>query len=170
MCFEKTVKEKSSSPTTGTARRPRAGARGSPRQDRFRLFRSPETARKYHADDQRVLTTGVSSSMTRKSTPQVTGPIHVEVLKSAVTDQTGNRIGIQGMFWDITDRKNAEVALRPRKRNCRIGKPGEERFPCQRESRNPNSHEWNHRHHRPTPLQLPQPRGPRVSRHDSALR
>ncbi|MCP4778941.1 MAG: hybrid sensor histidine kinase/response regulator, partial [Planctomycetaceae bacterium] len=44
--------------------------------------------------------------------PSGNGPIHVEVLKSAVVDQTGNRIGIQGMFWDITDRKNAEVALR----------------------------------------------------------
>lgn len=73
-------------------------------------FFEPETARKYHADDQRVLTTGVLFHDTEVH-PSNDGPIHVEVLKSAVTDQTGNRIGIQGMFWDITDRKNAEVAL-----------------------------------------------------------
>lgn len=74
-------------------------------------FFDRETARKYHADDQRVLTTGVLFHDTEVH-PSGNGPIHVEVLKSAVVDQTGNRIGIQGMFWDITDRKNAEVALR----------------------------------------------------------
>ena len=74
-------------------------------------FFDRETARKYHADDQRVLTSGVLFHDTEVH-PSGNGPIHVEVLKSAVIDQTGNRIGIQGMFWDITDRKNAEVALR----------------------------------------------------------
>ncbi|MDB4370729.1 response regulator [Mariniblastus sp.] len=74
-------------------------------------FFDRETARKYHADDQRVLTSGVLFHDTEVH-PSGNGPIHVEVLKSAVIDQTGIRIGIQGMFWDITDRKNAEVALR----------------------------------------------------------
>jgi len=74
-------------------------------------FFDRETAEKYHADDQRVLTTGTLFHDTEVH-PSSNGPIHVEVLKSAVVDQTGERIGIQGIFWDITDRKNAEVALR----------------------------------------------------------
>ena len=77
-------------------------------------FFDQQTAKKYHADDQRVLTTGILFHDTEVH-PSGDGPIHVEVLKSAVTDQNGNRIGIQGMFWDITDRKNAEVALRQAK-------------------------------------------------------
>ena len=41
--------------------------------------------------------------------------MYVEVLKSAVTDAEGTRIGIQGMFWDVTDRKKAELALQEAK-------------------------------------------------------
>jgi signal transduction histidine kinase/PleD family two-component response regulator/HPt (histidine-containing phosphotransfer) domain-containing protein len=36
----------------------------------------------------------------------------VEVLKAPVTDASGRRIGIQGMFWDVTARKQAEIAMK----------------------------------------------------------
>ena len=74
-------------------------------------FFEQKTAEKYHADDQRVLTTGALFHDTEVH-PSGDGAIHVEVLKAVVTDQNGHPIGIQGMFWDITDRKNSEVALR----------------------------------------------------------
>ena len=36
---------------------------------------------------------------------------YVEILKAPVTDSKGRRIGIQGMFWDVTNKKEAENAL-----------------------------------------------------------
>src|SRR5262249_34988365 len=37
---------------------------------------------------------------------------YVEVLKTPVTDSRGEIIGVQALFWDVTERKKAEVALR----------------------------------------------------------
>ena len=56
-------------------------------------FFDQETAEKYHADDQRVLTTGALFHDTEVH-PSGDGAIHVEVLKSVVVDQNGHRIGI----------------------------------------------------------------------------
>ena len=40
---------------------------------------------------------------------------HVETLKAPVIDPRGNCVGIQGMFWDVTDRVESEHALREAK-------------------------------------------------------
>ena len=41
--------------------------------------------------------------------------IYVELIKAPITDDDGRVIGIQGMFWDVTDRRKAESALREAK-------------------------------------------------------
>lgn len=73
---------------------------------------SPSLAEKYRRDDQRVIETGeifedieahqIADGETR----------YVHVIKSPVRDAKGQVIGIQGIFWDVTERKKAEIALR----------------------------------------------------------
>lgn len=75
----------------------------------FDLF-PEEEARKYDADDRRVMETGqvfhdVEEHDVRGQT------LYVEVLKSRVHDHVGRPIGVQGMYWDVTTRKQAEDRL-----------------------------------------------------------
>ena len=74
----------------------------------------PELAQKYSKDDAWVLQTGLPFHDIENH-PQGDDNIYVEVLKAPVTGASGKRIGIQGMFWDVTDRKKAEQALRSAK-------------------------------------------------------
>jgi len=71
----------------------------------------PDLASKYLADDAWVLKTGMPFHDI-ESHPKGDDTIYVEVLKAPVTGKNGRRIGIQGMFWDVTDRKKAEEALK----------------------------------------------------------
>jgi len=71
----------------------------------------PELAQKYLKDDAWVLQTGLPFHDI-ESHPKGDDNIYVEVLKAPVLGKNGRRIGIQGMFWDVTDRKKAEEALR----------------------------------------------------------
>ena len=72
-------------------------------------------AEKYQNDDQWILQTGLPFHDIEYHPQGDDDFLYVEVLKSAVTDSAGNRIGIQGMFWDVTDRKMAELALQEAK-------------------------------------------------------
>ncbi len=75
----------------------------------FDLFPDDE-ARKYHADDQWVMKTGEVFHDVEEH--DVRGrKLYVEVLKSRVHDQLGRPIGVQGMYWDVTARKQAEDRL-----------------------------------------------------------
>lgn len=76
------------------------------------LFES-ERAKKYQRDDQWVM-------RTRKSLRDVEAHpsderVFVETTKAPITGDDGKLIGVQGMFWDVTDRKLAEEALRQAK-------------------------------------------------------
>ena len=73
-----------------------------------------ELARKYIADDKHVIETGEVFHDIELH-PSDGDVKHVEVLKAPVTDTRGNRVGTQGMFWDVTDRIEAEQALREAK-------------------------------------------------------
>ncbi|MBC8354947.1 MAG: PAS domain-containing protein [Planctomycetes bacterium] len=68
-------------------------------------------AKKYTEDDAHVIKTGeLLHDVEEHRTPDGED-IYVEVLKGPVVDSDGTTVGIQVMFWDVTDRKRAEVAL-----------------------------------------------------------
>ena len=73
-----------------------------------------DLAAKYQRDDQWVLQTG-RSFRDVEIHPKGEGTIYVELIKAPITDQSGEIVGIQGMFWDVTDRRKAELALRQAK-------------------------------------------------------
>ncbi len=78
------------------------------------LFRK-ELAEKYCNDDRWVLQTGLPFHDIEEHPGSDGNKIYVEVLKAPITDADGRRVGIQGMFWDVTTRKRAEHALRDSK-------------------------------------------------------
>jgi len=72
----------------------------------------PELADKYNADDQKVLS-GETLVMIEENIVPATGEKrYVEVTKVPVRDKTDAIVGIQGIYWDITPRKQAEEQLR----------------------------------------------------------
>ena len=76
----------------------------------FDLF-PPELALKYQQDDQRVLKEGVTVRSVEEHEEQGGKRLWVQVIKSPLYDARGEVCGIQGIFWDETDRYNAEEAL-----------------------------------------------------------
>ena len=76
----------------------------------FDLF-PPELAEKYRKDDAAVLATEEGWEDVEEHRKPDGEMIYVHVLKTPVRDAEGNVTGIQGMFWDVTARKQAEAAL-----------------------------------------------------------
>ncbi len=75
----------------------------------FDLF-PEEEARKYDADDRWVMDSGMVFQDVEEHC--VRGEkLYVEVLKSPVYDHQGNRVGVQGLYWDVTARRRAEEQL-----------------------------------------------------------
>ncbi|MDA7977868.1 MAG: PAS domain S-box protein [Pirellulales bacterium] len=71
-----------------------------------------ELAEKYVKDDEHVLTTGESlEDIERHPGPDGTEML-VQILKAPVRDSSGQIVGVQGMFWDVTSRERAEEAHR----------------------------------------------------------
>ncbi len=76
----------------------------------FDLFEE-SLAEKYQKDDRWVLQTGLPFHDIEFHQQEGERFIYVEILKAPVNASNGRRIGIQGMFWDVTDRKKAEIEL-----------------------------------------------------------
>jgi PAS domain S-box-containing protein len=71
-----------------------------------------ELADKYRADDERVVASGeVLEDVEGHQTPDGRS-LYVHIIKAPVTDAFGNTVGSQGMFWDVTERHEAEERLR----------------------------------------------------------
>jgi PAS domain S-box-containing protein len=68
-------------------------------------------AEKYRADDKRVMESGKTEEID-EGYIQDEHRVFVHTVKTPVKDENGNVIGILGIFWDITERKKAEDALR----------------------------------------------------------
>jgi len=74
-------------------------------------FYPEELAEKYCADDRRIMASGHLEDM-EETHVQDGEELIVQVVKTPVADESGTVTGILGVFWDITERKRAEEALR----------------------------------------------------------
>ncbi len=72
----------------------------------------PDLAKKYQEDDQRIIEAGEIFETVEEHQPLGGEKIYVRVVKTPIYDSKGQAAGIQGIFWDITERKRAEEALR----------------------------------------------------------
>ena len=71
----------------------------------------PHIAKQYSADDQQVLREGKALHNV-ELTPNKSGEeCWIERVKSPIVDRSGSIIGLQVMFWDVTDRIRAEEHL-----------------------------------------------------------
>ncbi len=72
-----------------------------------------ELADKYRADDKRIMQAGTAEELDEQYLKDGE-ELSVHTVKTPVFDDEGNVIGILGIFWDITERKRAEEALKRR--------------------------------------------------------
>ncbi len=70
-----------------------------------------ELAAKYHRDDIRVMSTLENLDTVEAHHTPHGEKLFVHVLKTPLYDSLGRVIGIQGIFWDVTQRKKIEEAL-----------------------------------------------------------
>lgn len=80
-------------------------------------------ARKYSGDDQRVIESGEFFEDVEQRPVGESGKSYVRVLKAPLRDSQGETIGMQGIFYDITDRKlreeeSARAAMEMRIAQC----------------------------------------------------
>jgi sigma-B regulation protein RsbU (phosphoserine phosphatase) len=75
-------------------------------------FFPPELAAKYQQDDRRVLESGLPFETIEEHVPPSGEKLYVNVSKTPLHDATGKIIGLQGIFWDITERRRAEESLK----------------------------------------------------------
>ncbi len=68
-------------------------------------------AEKYHRDDLRVMATREPVDTVEANQTPGGDRIFVHVIKTPLYDTSGNVVGIQGIFWDVTERKKMEEAL-----------------------------------------------------------
>jgi PAS domain S-box-containing protein len=74
-------------------------------------FFPPRLAAKYRRDDQLVMDTGRGFDEVEEHVKPTGEKIYVHVLKTPLQDAAGHIIGIQGIFWDETQRRTIEEAL-----------------------------------------------------------
>ena len=74
-------------------------------------FFNPALAEKYRADDQRVMQLGVTEESVEEYTHNGETRMAQKV-KTPFRDLDGNTLGVLGIFWDITARRQAEQELR----------------------------------------------------------
>ncbi|MBM3875380.1 MAG: PAS domain S-box protein [Verrucomicrobia bacterium] len=74
-------------------------------------FFPPELAEKYQRDDRVVMQTGQVFETVEEHEPPGGGKRYVQVVKTPIRDRDKQVIGIQGIFWDVTERKLAEERI-----------------------------------------------------------
>ncbi|MFZ3166029.1 MAG: PAS domain S-box protein [Candidatus Methanoperedens sp.] len=74
-------------------------------------FYNKELAEKYRADDIRIMESGKTEYIEEKYI-QNGQEVVVQTVKTPLKDEKGNTIGILGIFWDITERRQTEEALK----------------------------------------------------------
>jgi PAS domain S-box-containing protein len=71
----------------------------------------PELADKYQRDDRQVMEGGRTIETVEAHVDAPGEKIYVQVVKTPICDADGRVIGIQGIFWDVTERYRAERRL-----------------------------------------------------------
>ncbi len=72
-----------------------------------------DLAEKYQRDDRKLKETGKPyDTVEENKPPGATGKLYVQVVKTPLYDGGGNIIGLQGIFWDITQQREAEEKIR----------------------------------------------------------
>jgi sigma-B regulation protein RsbU (phosphoserine phosphatase) len=71
-----------------------------------------EMAEKYQHDDRQVIETGKIYSTVEEHQPPGQKKMYVQVVKTPLHGPDGNIIGLQGIFWDITEQRLAEEKIR----------------------------------------------------------
>ncbi len=79
-------------------------------KDDFAFF-PPELASKYRDDDAAVMEANRPLETVEEHSTPGGKVIYVQVTKTPIRDAEGAVIGIQGIFWDVTERKRAEEQL-----------------------------------------------------------
>jgi PAS domain S-box-containing protein len=75
-------------------------------------FFPAELAKKYRDDDAAVLASGKTLDTTEDHVTPRGERLHVQVVKVPLFDAHGETVGIQGIFWDVTERQRLHEALR----------------------------------------------------------
>ncbi len=75
----------------------------------FDLFPDFE-AEKYRRDDAEIVAQGILMEDVEEQTLPDGRITYIQVLKAPVRDSAGAIVGVQGIFWDVTERKQAEDA------------------------------------------------------------
>ena len=75
-------------------------------------FFPKELAEKYRRDDQRVLDSGQVLDVVEEHVTPKGEKLYVQVMKTPLHGPDGKAIGIQGIFWDVTERMRAEEKLK----------------------------------------------------------
>lgn len=75
-------------------------------------FYPPELAAKYQRDDRVIMESGRMMEIVEEYQPAEGGTLYITVVKTPLRDAAGRIIGLQGIFWDITEKKRAEEGLR----------------------------------------------------------
>jgi PAS domain S-box-containing protein len=88
--------------------RPREKIEGLTDEDLF----PPAIAEKFRLDDRKVLDEGTELDLVEENTTPDLGKRFVRVRKVPVRDEEGSVSGVQGIFWDITDQRQAEEQRR----------------------------------------------------------
>jgi sigma-B regulation protein RsbU (phosphoserine phosphatase) len=75
-------------------------------------FYPPELAAKYQRDDQLIMETGKMFETIEENQPPGGDKIYVQVVKTPLYSAGGEIIGLQCIFWDITEKRRAEEKVR----------------------------------------------------------
>jgi PAS domain S-box-containing protein len=70
-----------------------------------------ELAEKYRSDDRRVIESGAMFETVEEHVTPRGEKLYVQVIKTPLRDPAGTINGVQGIFWDVTERKRAEEQL-----------------------------------------------------------
>ncbi|HEX8911330.1 MAG TPA: ATP-binding protein [Humisphaera sp.] len=74
-------------------------------------FYGPELAARYRHDDLDVIRTGTTRDVVEEHVTPAGDRLYVQVIKTPVRSPDGEVIGVQGIFWDVTDRVVAQQEL-----------------------------------------------------------